>query len=89
MLNKKREEWLDVGWQYRNVDQYEDTLEVLRKAGVDVDYEMIVDRIANINIKALAERVCLPLKDYVHLMQTPFVDDAVIKVIRAAKEVAK
>lgn len=89
MLNKKREEWLDVGWQYRNVDQYEETLEVLRKTGVEVDYEMIVDRVANINIKALAERVCLSLKEYVHLMQTPFVDDAVIKVIRAAKEVAK
>ena len=89
MLNKKREEWLDFGWQCRNVDQYDDTLGVLRKDGVEVDYEMIADRIANVNIKELAERVCLSLREYLHLMQTPFVDDAVIKVIKAAKGVAK
>lgn len=89
MLNKKREEWLNFEWQCRNVDQYEGTLEVLRKDGVEVDYEMIADRIANINIKELAKRVCLSSREYVHLMQTPFVDDAVIKVIKAAKGVAK
>ena len=89
MLNKKREEWLNFEWQRRNVDQYECTLEVLRKDGVEVDYEMIANRIANINIKELAKRVCLSSREYVHLMQTPFVDDAVIKVIKAAKGVAK
>ena len=45
----------------------------------------IISELQKISIEELASRVKLPVDEYKWLMQTPFVDDVVMKVIQVVK----
>lgn len=79
------DESLTYEWQAQNSKGYEDTLKVLEELGVNVDYKKIISELQKISIEELASRVKLPVDEYKWLMQTPFVDDVVMKVIQVVK----
>lgn len=78
-------ECLTYEWQVRNTNRYKDTLKILAGLDVSVNYEEIISEIRHITIEELASRVNLSVDEYKQLMQTPFVDDVVMKVIQVMK----
>lgn len=79
------DECLTYEWQVRNTKGYEDTLKILEDVDVVVNYEEIISEIRHITIEELASRVNLSVDEYKQLMQMPFVDDVVMKVIQVMK----
>ncbi len=76
---------LTYEWQARNTKGYEDALKILEGLDVAVNYEEIISEIRHITIEELASRVNLSVDEYKQLMQMPFVDDVVMKVIQVMK----
>ena len=79
------DECLTYEWQVRNTKGYEDTLKTLEGVDVAVNYREIISEIRHITIEELASRVNLSVDEYKQLMQMPFVDDVVMKVIQVMK----
>ena len=85
LMNGEIDECLTYEWQVRNTNGYKDTLRILEGLDVAVNYEEIISGIQRISIEELASRVKLSADEYKQLMQTPFVDDVVMKVIQVMK----
>ena len=85
LIDGEADECLTYEWQARNTKGYEGTLKILEELDAAVNYEEIVSEIRRISIDELASRVKLSVDEYKQLMQTPFVDDVVMKVIQVMK----
>lgn len=85
LMDGEADECLTYEWQARNTKEYEGTLKILEGLDVAVNYEEIISEIQRISIEELASRVKLSADEYKQLMQTPFVDDVVMKVIQVMK----
>ena len=79
------DECLTYEWQVRKTKGYEDTLRIWEGVDVAVNYEEIISEIRHTTIEELASWVNLSVDEYKQLMQVPFVDDVVMKVIQVMK----
>ena len=76
-------------WQCNHTAGYADLQEYASRKGYSAKYKDLQDTIVNMNINILAKRAGLDIKQYIHLMETPFVDEAVRLILKGLREISK